>query len=266
MFILEKFRFKRINAVLLALAVAITLLSGGCHPSLRPLPNFSGTTFLTESNQHFKVLTLSEPNRSWSIASLWIPLAPQPETHGLAHLLEHLLLRRLRQHGCPFFIAAASCEHWIYFNCVHLPPRLPQALALLRQVFKPPALTMDELDQIMAVLAHERAIRSQATIPIAVDLPQRLQRLHRRYFASDQAFLLVLSPYSRKQVLAEVKTSFSSTGTRLRISLPAAPWRRPDGLAKIPRQLLLIGPPLHPGELPYFKLLLALVRPLSNGK
>ena len=239
----------------IVLGVTVALAIAGCSSSPIDLPHFTGDTFWANSVDHIDLLALAEPDRTWSIASLWIPLAEGPEQHGMTHLLEHLLLRRLRQHGRNFFFDAGSSEHWIYFNCAHLPAHLPQALSALQHVFEPQIAAPEELDRVMAVLAHEKALHPEASMPTDVNLAQRLHRLHHRYLVSDRALLIVVSPYPRRRVIAEVKRYFPATGTRRNFFLPPTPWHRPAALAESPEQLLLIGPPLAPGQLPYFKLL-----------
>jgi hypothetical protein len=208
-------------------------------------------------------LYLQNPQAGWGAATLWLRLAfaDDSERH-VAHMLEHILLRRLRANDSPFVSHAATGDDWTFFRVAFLAETLPkdryrEALALLNIVLAPWQASDNEIELALCEIYHElRAPTSFHALTVAVRQTS-LANFHRRFFTSGNALLSVMSPATEGMARHEAETAFASltpvrrqtTGEFAEHSgqvMHHAAWETFD--------IVLAGPPLAAGELAYARL------------
>lgn len=240
--------------VLLSLACAVI----GCRtPSLSAVPSLPGSG-RQELTNGMAYLHSPYPQCSWGMAAIWVRLAPadEAERHAM-HVLEHILLRRLRPDRSPFFCDAATGDDWMYFRLAFVSDSAGadyrQALALLRTLFAPWQAGGREVEIAAREVDHElrRALTSAGDAALAV----RVQSLHSRLFVPDNALLLMQSPPQEEPAARQAAEETLASLPRAQSPLAVVPLSPPDASF----DCTVIGPPLQAGELVYAQLLPACI-------
>lgn len=176
-----------------------------------------------------------------------------PETHGMRHLLEHLLAkgvnkdldRRIEAKG--LFMTADTYRDAMQFEVRALPHQLRDAVDVLGEFLKEPKVTQEEIDKEAKILAQEFALQSSSTLlsssawtmgygPAGLDpmgtletlskaTPASIAQLYKKHYNPANLVISIAGPITAKEGIdLGQKLLAPLTGT------PAIDWvRRPAG-------------------------------------
>lgn len=190
----------------------------GCQSfaTFEPIP--TGTpAMLTAFPDQTEVFLLEEYRHDWGTAALWLRFTYQeggPVT--LAHLLEHILLERLRQEYPRFLWHAETNPEFMFFRCSFVAGEYAAALAALsglRQTPRPDAAT---IERCYRQIVQEKFAGSRPAVPLPYSLWQKaLRTLHSRYFRPGQQALVIFAPVPAATALTTAATAWAHDENRI---------------------------------------------------
>ena len=136
---------------------------------------------------------------SYGIVSLSFSFDPTQENRAIAHLVEHLLLRKMREKGKSCFFEAVTDSRQVSFRCKFLLPHLDEAIGSLRE-----ALSFDpgeeEIAREFRVIQQEKRLWPDTSCPCSDRLAERSKKFHSLYFQNKPNFE-IRSPYAPSVLL-----------------------------------------------------------------
>lgn len=144
------------------------------------------------------------PDAEPATASLSVRIdCDSQEDLDTAHLLEHVLLRELRETDLPFIFSAATTPQQMSFRCTFFPERLSPALRTLARVLDTPSREDRTIAGALDVIGHE--LRRHA-VPVA---PEELRKFHREHFVASRISLDIAMPSVSGEVIPEIESDFA---------------------------------------------------------